>query len=81
MEEVVFIKIGFGNIMAANKIIDIIDPHSPPVKRIIKNARAKGLVIDVTYGRKIRSVLVTDSGHIVLSSLQRETIARHLDKV
>ena len=72
MEEVAFIKIGFGNIMAANKIIAILDPHSAPVKRSIHNARAQELVIDVTCNRKTRSVILTDSGHIVLSSLQRE---------
>lgn len=76
-----FIKIGFGNFMSANKIIAIIDSNSSPVKRIIQNARVQGLVIDVTFGRKTRAVIIADSGHIVLSSLQQKAIARHLDKV
>ena len=69
------INIGFGNIVSANRVIAIISPESSPIKRMIQEAREKGLLIDATYGRRIRAVLVTDSGHVVLSPVQPETIA------
>ncbi len=72
------INIGFGNIVAANRIISIISPESAPIKRIIQEAREKGLLIDATYGRRTRAVIVTDSGHIILSSVQPETVANRL---
>lgn len=75
-----FINVGFGSYMSANRIITIIDPYSAPVKRIIQNARARGAVIDVTFGRKAKAVIIADSGHVVLSSLQQETISRRLEQ-
>ena len=69
------INIGFGNIVSANRVIAIISPESSPIKRMIQEAREKGLLIDATYGRRTRAVLVTDSGHVVLSPVQPETIA------
>lgn len=69
------INIGFGNIVAANRIIAIIAPDSAPVKRIIQEARDKGALIDATYGRRTRAVVITDSGHVVLSAVQPETVA------
>ena len=69
------INIGFGNVVAANRIVSIVSPESAPIKRIISEARDRGELIDATYGRRTRSVLVTDSGHIVLSAIQPETVS------
>ena len=76
--DVKLINIGFGNVVAANRIIAIISPESAPIKRIIQEARDKGLLIDATYGRRTRAVVVTDSGHILLSAVQPETVANRL---
>ena len=72
-------NIGFGNIVAANRIIAIVSPESAPIKRIVQEAREKGVLIDATYGRRTRAVIVTDSGHVVLSAVQPETVANRLD--
>src|SRR5579875_2988177 len=69
------INIGFGNIVAANRIIAIVSPDSAPIKRIIQEARDKGILIDATYGRRTRAVVITDSGHVVLSAVQPATVA------
>lgn len=69
------INIGFGNSVSAGRVIAIISPDSAPVKRIIQEARDKNLLIDATYGRRTRAVLVMDSSHIVLSAIQHETVA------
>lgn len=69
------INIGFGNIVNTNKIISIISPEAAPVKRMVQNAKDNGMAIDATCGRRTRSVIVTDSGHLVLSALLPETIA------
>lgn len=69
------INVGFGNIVAANRIIAIVAPDSAPIKRIIQEARDKGALIDATYGRRTRAVVITDSGHVVLSAVQPETVA------
>lgn len=69
------INIGFGNIVAASRIIAIVAPDSAPIKRIIQEARDKGSLIDATYGRRTRAVVVTDSGHVLLSAVQPETVA------
>ena len=69
------INIGFGNIVSAERVIAIVSPDSAPVKRIIQDAREKGLLIDATCGRRTRSVTVTDSNHVVLSAIQPETVA------
>ena len=68
------LNIGFGNSVVLERIISIVSPDSAPVKRMIQDARERGILIDATYGRKTRAVIVTDSGHIVLSGLQTETI-------
>jgi regulator of extracellular matrix RemA (YlzA/DUF370 family) len=73
--DVKLINIGFGNIVAANRVIAIVSPESAPIKRIISDARDKGQLIDATYGRRTRAVIITDSSHIVLSAIQPETIA------
>lgn len=67
--------IGFGNIVALNRALAIMSPDSAPIKRIIQEAREKNSLIDLTYGRKTKSVIVLDSGHLVLAALQPETIA------
>jgi len=75
MLQIKFINIGFGNIVSANRVIAIISPESAPIKRIIQDARDKGLLVDATYGRRTRAVIITDSGHVVLSAVQPETVA------
>ena len=72
------INIGFGNIVSASRIIAIVSPESAPIKRIIQDARERGVLIDATYGRRTRAVVVMDSGHIILSAVQPETIANRL---
>ena len=72
------INIGFGNIVSANRLVAIVSPESAPIKRIIQDARAKGCLIDATYGRRTRAVLITDSDHIILSAVQPETVAHRL---
>lgn len=74
------INVGFGNIVVASRIVAIVSPESAPIKRIIQDAKENKNVIDATYGRKTRAVLVMDSGHIILSAVQPETIASRLDK-
>ncbi|MBE9098485.1 extracellular matrix/biofilm regulator RemA [Vacuolonema iberomarrocanum] len=69
------INIGFGNIVSANRVIAIVSPESAPIKRIITDARDRNQLIDATYGRRTRAVIVTDSGHVVLSAIQPETVA------
>ncbi|MBO5883831.1 MAG: DUF370 domain-containing protein [Clostridia bacterium] len=76
-----FINIGFGNMVSANRIITIATPDSAPVKRLIQDAKDSGRVIDVSCGRRTRSVIITDSEHVILSAIQSETIANRLDNV
>lgn len=72
------VHIGFGNILAMNRVIAISPPNSAPVKRIIQESRNKGTLIDMTNGRKTKAVIFTDSGHIVLGALAPETITGRL---
>ncbi len=74
------INIGYGNVVLADKIVAVVSPDSAPIKRIIQEARENGNLIDASYGRRTRSVIVTDSDHIILSSIQPETIANRLDE-
>ena len=74
------INIGFGNIVSANRIVAIVSPESAPIKRIVQEAKDNRNVIDATYGRKTRGVLIMDSGHVILSSIQPETVASRMDK-
>lgn len=76
--EIKLINIGFGNIVAANRIVSIVSPESAPIKRIIGEARERGMLIDATYGRRTRAVIITDSDHIILSAVQPETVAHRL---
>ncbi|RDW17892.1 extracellular matrix/biofilm regulator RemA [Oceanobacillus chungangensis] len=72
------INIGFGNVVSANRIISIVSPESAPIKRIITVARDHNKLIDATYGRRTRAVIVTDSDHVVLSAVQPETVGQRL---
>lgn len=73
------INIGFGNIVSAERIISIVSPESAPIKRIVQEAKDAKTAIDATYGRRTRSVLIMDSGHIILSAVQPETIAGRVE--
>lgn len=73
--DIKLVNIGFGNIVSANRVIAIVSPESAPIKRIISDARDRGQLIDATYGRRTRAVIITDSGHVVLSAIQPETVA------
>ncbi len=72
------INIGFGNVVSANRIISIVSPESAPVKRIITVARENNKLVDATYGRRTRAVIITDSDHVVLSAVQPETVGQRL---
>ena len=72
------INIGFGNMVSANRLIAIVSPESAPIKRIVQ-ARDKGALIDATYGRRTRAVIITDSDHVILSAVQPETVANRLN--
>ena len=74
-----FINIGFGNIVSAHRVIAIVSPESAPIKRIIQDARDNGKLVDATYGRKTRAVIIMDSEHVILSSVQPETVAGRLE--
>ena len=74
------VNIGFGNIIAANKIVAIVSPDSAPIKRMVQDAKDAGTAIDATFGRKTRAVLIMDSGHIILAAVQPETVAGRVDK-
>ena len=74
------INIGFGNIVSANRIISIVSPESAPIKRMVQEAKDSKMAIDATYGRRTRAVIIMDSGHIILSAVQPETVAGRLDK-
>lgn len=72
------INIGFGNMVSANRLVAIVSPESTPIKRIIQDAKDKGMLIDATYGRRTRAVIITDSDHVILSAVQPETVANRL---
>ena len=74
-----FINVGFGNMVAAERVVALASPDSAPVKRLIQDAKDDGRAIDVTCGRRTRSVIITDSEHVILSAIQTETIANRLD--
>lgn len=69
------VNIGFGNMVSVERIVTVVSPESAPIKRIIQDARDKGTLIDATHGRKTRAVIFTDSGHIILTYLQTETVS------
>jgi len=72
------INIGFGNVVSASRMVAIVSPESAPIKRIITEARDRGMLIDATYGRRTRAVIITDSDHVILSAVQPETVANRM---
>ncbi len=75
------INVGFGNMVSANKIVAIVSPESAPIKRIIQESRERGILIDATYGRRTRAVIITNSDHVILSALQPETVASRIEDI
>ena len=73
------INIGFGNMVSANRLVAIVSPDSAPIKRIVQEARDRGVLIDATYGRRTRAVLITDSDHVILSAVLPETVAGRME--
>ena len=73
------INIGFGNVVSAGRVIAIVSPESAPIKRIVQEARDRGMLIDASYGRRTRAVIIMDSDHVILSAIQPETVAHRLD--
>ena len=73
------INIGFGNIVSAGRVIAIVSPESAPIKRIISDARDRGMLVDATYGRRTRAVVIMDSDPVVLSAIQPETVANRME--
>ena len=73
------VNIGFGNMVSAGRIVSIVSPESAPIKRISLEARDRSMLIDATYGRRTRAVIVTDSDHVILSAIQPETIAHRVE--
>lgn len=74
------VNIGFGNIVSANRIIAIVSPESAPIKRIVQEAKDNKMAVDATLGRRTRAVIIMDSGHVVLSALQPETVVARAEK-
>ena len=74
------INIGFGSMVSQSRILAIVSHESAPIRRIIQDAREQGVLVDATYGRRTRAVIVMDSGHIILSALQPETLGNRFDK-
>jgi regulator of extracellular matrix RemA (YlzA/DUF370 family) len=72
------VHVGFGGVVAANRILAILDPNSQPVRRMVRQAKRDGMAIDMTYGRKTRTVIVLDTGHIITAAIQPETIVGRL---
>lgn len=73
------INVGFGNMVSDLKIVSVVGPESAPIKRLVKDAQERGMLIDATYGRRTRSVIIADSGHIILSALTPETLCERND--
>lgn len=74
------VNIGFGNIVSADRIVAIVSPESAPIKRLIQESKDNKIIVDATYGRRTRAVLIMDSGHVILSAIQPETVGGRIDK-
>lgn len=74
-----FINIGFGNLIASERIVTVVSPDSAPIKRLVQDAKDAGRVIDVSCGRRTKTVIITDSEHVILSALTADTISNRLD--
>ena len=77
--EIKLLNIGFGNVVFSHRIIAIVSPESAPIKRMVQDAKDKGRLLDATYGRRTRSVVITDSDHVILSAVQADTIAHRMN--
>ena len=77
--EIKLLNIGFGNVVLSHRIVAIVSPESAPIKRLIQEAKDKGRLIDATYGRRTRAVVVTDSDHVILSAVQADTVAHRMN--
>ncbi|MCX7615093.1 MAG: DUF370 domain-containing protein [Clostridiales bacterium] len=75
------INIGFGNMVSSSRLVAIVSPESAPIKRIIQEARDRGMLVDATYGRRTRAVIISDSDHVILSAIQPETVAGRLENL
>jgi regulator of extracellular matrix RemA (YlzA/DUF370 family) len=73
------INVGFGNMVSANRMLAIVSPDSAPIKRMVQEARDRGKLIDASHGRRTRAVIVLDSGHVMLSAVQPETVAHRVE--
>ncbi len=73
------INIGFGNMISSSKLVAVVSPESAPIKRIIQDARDKSMLIDATYGRRTRAVIIMDSEHVILSAIQPETVGSRVN--
>lgn len=73
------INIGFGNMVSSSKLVAVVSPESAPIKRIVQDARDKGVLVDATYGRRTRAVIIMDSGHVILSAVQPETVGSRVN--
>ena len=76
--DIKLINIGFGNVVSANRVVAIVSPESAPIKRIIQDARDRFQLIDATYGRRTRAVVIMDSGHVVISAVQPDTMSHRI---
>ena len=75
------VNIGFGSMIAANRVLAIVDPDSAPIKRVVQEAKERGMLIDASYGRKTKAVILMDTDHVILSAFPPETLsARWMDK-
>lgn len=74
------INIGFGNMVNSSRLVAIVSPESAPIKRVMQEARERGVLIDATYGRRTRAVILTDSDHVILSAVQPETVANRFNE-
>ena len=72
------VNIGFGNIMSAHRIVAMVSPESAPIRRVISEAKDRGMLVDATYGRRTRAVIMADSGHVILSAVNPETVVHRL---
>ena len=75
------VNIGFGNLVSCDRIISIVSPESAPIKRMIQDVRERGLLIDASFGRSTRAVIVMDSGNVILSAMQPETLAARIEDI
>ena len=74
------VNIGFGNMVNTDRMITIVSPESAPIKRMIQDAKERGMLIDATHGRRTRAVIITDSDHVILTYLQSETVANRISE-